>query len=66
MAGRTQYSIRRSLIEKAPEAALTAVQTYKHPLTRGKSESCIVLMMVAWTYLLHVHYRQTGMEYRYW
>ncbi|HJQ87523.1 MAG TPA: DUF3644 domain-containing protein [Propionibacteriaceae bacterium] len=66
MAPRSQYSIRLSLIEKAKEAALTAVQAYNNPLTRFKSESFIVLMMVAWTYLLHAHYRQTGVEYRHY
>lgn len=63
---RSQYSIRRSLIEKAKEAALTAVQAYNNPLTRFKSESFIVLMMVAWTYLLHAYFRQERIEYRYY
>lgn len=66
MGRRSQYSIRRSLIEKAREAALTAVQAYNNPLTRFKSESFIVLMMVAWTYLLHAYYRQRSIEYRYY
>lgn len=66
MASRSQYSIRRSLVEKAKEAALTAVQAYNNPLARFKSESFIVLMMVAWTYLLHAHYRQQAVEYRYY
>jgi hypothetical protein len=65
MAARSQYSVKRSLIEKAKEAALTAVQAYNNPLTRFKSESYIVLMMVAWTYLLHAYYRHEGIEYRY-
>jgi len=38
MAKRSQYSIRRSLIEKAKEVTLTAVQAYNNPLTRFKSE----------------------------
>jgi Protein of unknown function (DUF3644). len=54
------------LVEKAKEAAMTAVQAYNNPLTRFKSESFIVLMMVAWTYLLHAYYRQQGIEYRYY
>lgn len=66
MAKRSQYSIRLMLVEKAREAALTAVQAYNNPLTRFKSESFIVLMMVAWTYLLHAHFRQSGVEYRYY
>jgi hypothetical protein len=62
---RALFSIRRSLIGKAREAALTAVQAYNNPLTTFKSESFIVLMTVAWTYLLHAYYRQQRVEYRY-
>lgn len=31
-----------------------------------KSESFIVLSTIAWTYLLHAHYRRIGVEYRYY
>jgi hypothetical protein len=38
---------------------------FNSPLLVFKSETFIVLMHVAWTYLLHAHYRRTGVEYRY-
>jgi hypothetical protein len=62
---RRVYSIKETLIEKSSEAALSAVQIYNNPLIRFKSESYIVLMIVAWTYLLHAYYRMRGTEYRY-
>jgi hypothetical protein len=34
-------------------AALAAVRTYHHPRARFKSQTFIVLMTIAWTYLLH-------------
>ena len=66
MSRRALYSVKLSLLEKAKEAALTAVQAYNNPMTRFKSESFTVLMMVAWTYLLHAYYREQGLEYRYY
>jgi Protein of unknown function (DUF3644) len=53
------------LVAQSQDAALTAVQVFNNPLIRFKSENFIVLMNIAWTYLLHAHYRQTGVEYRY-
>lgn len=44
---------------------LSAVQIYNNPLMSFKSESFIVLAMIAWTYLLHAHYRSKKIEYRY-
>lgn len=41
------------------------MQIFNNPLIRFKSESYIVLMVIAWTYLLHAHYRTVGVEYRY-
>jgi Protein of unknown function (DUF3644) len=41
------------------------VQVFNNPLIRSKSETFIVLMNIAWTYLLRAHYRRTGVEYRY-
>ena len=55
---------RLTLLAKSREAALTAVQTYNNPLVKFKSETFIVLMIVAWTYLMHAHYRQHGVELR--
>src|SRR5215216_3112911 len=62
---RSVYSIKETLIEKSSEAALSAIQIYNNPLIRFKSESYIVLMIIAWTYLLHAYYRMRRTEYRY-
>jgi len=53
------------LIEKSREAALSATRVFNDPMTRFKSESYIVLVVVAWTYLLHAYYRLKNVEYRY-
>jgi hypothetical protein len=58
-------SIRQELVRKAREAALCAIRTYNDPLIRFKSETFVVLMVIAWTYLLHAHYRSKGVDYRY-
>src|SRR5215469_9767318 len=59
------HSERIDLIEKAREAMLSAVQIYNNPLISFKTESFIVLSIIAWTYLLHAHYRSEKVEYRY-
>ena len=58
-------SIRNELISKARESMLCAVQIFNNPNILFKSESFIVLSIIAWTYLLHAHYRGLGVEYRY-
>lgn len=58
-------SFRRELVMKSREAALTAIRVFNDPQVSFKSETFIVLMMIAWTYLLHAHYRGKGIEYRY-
>ena len=58
-------SIKAELLAKSREAALNAVQSYNNPLTTFKTETFIVLMNIAWTYLLHAYYRDQGIEYRY-
>lgn len=66
MAGKkTVPSIKQELLLKAREAALCAIKTYNDPLITFKAEAYIVLMIVAWTYLLHAYYRSQGIEYRY-
>jgi hypothetical protein len=62
---RSVGSIRAELISKSREAALSAIRVFNDPLTKFKSESYIVLMVIAWTYLLHAYYRAKGIEYRY-
>ena len=41
---------------------LAAVQVFNNPLTTFKTESFIVLSMIAWTYVLHAYYRKGRIE----
>ncbi len=50
---------------KTRDAALCAIRTYNDPLIKFKSETFIVLMNIAWTYLLHAYCRSEGIDYRY-
>ena len=59
------FSVSEELIEKSREAALAAVQIFNNPQTTFKSEIFIVVMNIAWTYLLHAYYRKRHIEYRY-
>jgi hypothetical protein len=59
-------SIKTELITKSREAMLTAVQIFNNPSIQFKSESFIVLAIIAWTYMLHAHYRTKGIDYRYY
>lgn len=58
-------SVKSELVKKSREAALAAVQIFNNPNITFKSESYIVLMIIAWTYLLHAYYREKNIEYRY-
>lgn len=58
-------SVKSELLKKSREAALAAIQIFNNPNIRFKSESYIVLMIIAWTYLLHSYYRNKKVEYRY-
>lgn len=62
---RRVHSVSAELIGKSREAALTAVQVFNNPLVRFKSETFIVLMIIAWTYMLHAYYRKNKIEYPY-
>jgi hypothetical protein len=59
-------SIKAELVAKSREAALSAIRVFNDPMTKFKSESFIVLMMIAWTYLLHAFYRGKRIEHRYY
>lgn len=61
---RRYKSLANELVRKAREAMLSAVQIYNNPQIEFKSELFIVTAMVAWTYLLHAHYRRKRIEYR--
>lgn len=45
---------------------MTAVQIFNNPNIKFKSETYAVLMIIAWTYLLHAYYRRKKIEYRYY
>lgn len=62
---RRLFSVGEELLSKSEEAALTAVKVFNDPLVKFKSETFIVLMNIAWTYLLHAFYRSNGVDYRY-
>ena len=66
MVRKRKPSVKVELLRKSREAALNAVQTFNNPLTTFKTEAFIVLMVIAWMYLLHAYYRQKGVEYRYY
>jgi hypothetical protein len=58
-------SLKFELLTKAREAALCAIRVFNDPQVTFKSESFIVLIIIAWTYLLHAFYREKKIEYRY-
>ena len=62
---RTIGSLADELLSKSREAALCGIRVFNDPHVSFKSETFIVLMNIAWTYLLHAHYRKKGIEYRY-
>jgi Protein of unknown function (DUF3644) len=62
---RSAGSLRQELASKSREAALTAIRVFNDPQVAFKSETFIVLMVIAWTYLLHAYYRGRDTEYRY-
>jgi hypothetical protein len=62
---RRVHSVSDELIHKSREAALAAVQIFNNPQITFKSEMFIVLMNIAWTYMLHAYYRKHDIEYRY-
>lgn len=65
MRNRRVWSIRNELLEKSKEGALAAVKIFNDPLIKFKSESFTILMIIAWTYLMHCYYRTKGIDYRY-
>ena len=62
---RSVWSIRLQLVKKSKEAALAAVQIFNNPNMSFKSEAYIVLMIIAWTYLMHAYFREKKIEYTY-
>ena len=66
MTKKRSPSVKVTLLRKSREAALNAVQTFNNPITTFKTETFIILMVIAWMYLLHAYYRDKGVEYRYY
>ena len=62
---RTCGSFKIQLIKKSRESALSAVQIFNNPNILFKSETYIVLMIIAWTYLLHAYFKDKKIDYRY-
>lgn len=62
---RSVGSIKNELLKKSREAALAAVQIFNNPNISFKTESFVVLVIIAWTYLLHAYFRNEKIEYRY-
>ena len=58
-------SVKLELIKKSREAALSAVQIFNNPNITFKTEAFTVLIIIAWTYLLHAYFRDKGIEYRF-
>lgn len=58
-------SLKIQLIKKSRESALSAVQIFNNPNILFKSETYIVLMIIAWTYLLHAYFKENKIDYRY-
>lgn len=52
------------LLIKAREAMLHAVQGFNNPRAFFKSEVFIVTAVIAWTYLMHAHFKHQGVDYR--
>lgn len=52
------------LLIKAREAMLHAVQGFNNPQAYFKSEVFIVTAVIAWTYLMHAHFKRVGVDYR--
>jgi len=52
------------LLIKAREAMLHAVQGFNNPRAYFKSEVFIVTAVIAWTYLMHAHFKRLGVDYR--
>ncbi len=63
---RTVGSVSNELLKKSREASLAGVQIFNNPAITFKSEIFVVLMVIAWTYLLHAYFRKQNVEYRYY
>lgn len=53
------------LVEKAHEAAILAIDIYNRPMTSFRSQGFIVMMIIAWTSLLHAIFEKEDIVYYY-
>ncbi len=49
-----------SLVEKAQQSAILALDIYNRPATKFRTEAFIVLMVIAWTALFHAIFEKKG------
>lgn len=54
-----------SLVEKAQQSAILALDIYNRPSTKFRTEGFIVLMVIAWTSLFHAIFEKRGQSYFY-
>jgi Domain of unknown function (DUF3644) len=52
----------KTLVEKARESALLAVETYNRPTASFRSGAYIILMVIAWTSLFHAIFLRKGIK----
>lgn len=55
----------RNLVSKARNAALIAVEIYNKPAVPYRSETYIIMMMIAWTSLFHAIFKKAGENIQY-
>jgi len=53
------------LVTKARDAAVLAIDIYNRPITLFRSEGYIVMMIIAWTALLHAFFESKKVDYFY-
>lgn len=53
------------LVEKAKESAMLAIDIYNRPMTSFRSQGYIVMMVIAWTSLLHAIFEYENIDYFY-
>lgn len=54
------------LVEKAKESAILAIDIYNRPMTSFRSQGFIVMMIIAWTSLLHSIFEYENIDYYYY
>lgn len=55
-----------SLVEKAKESAILAIDIYNRPMTAFRTQGFTVMMVIAWTSLLHAFFEHEGIDYYYY